>query len=189
MTECENTEPRIEPPYPPKRPGRPNRLTPEVASVVVSAVRSGMSVKAAAAVAGVGATSLFRWLAIGREKGRGQYWELWEQITRARSDLMREALQVINAAIAGTLAPKRTVKTITDPVGQRSETTETTFPPDVSAARWLLERKFRDEFASTAKDLKDLKEVIRYLTRIIEANGIIDVGEKTQLETIKQAIE
>ena len=154
------------------KPGRPPKLTDETAAVIIAAVRSGMSVRAAADLAHVGRSTVMKWIAQGRNEKRGRFRDLIDRITRARAELVREALQVIRDAIDGKLTPRRITKVITDAVGQKAEVTTITEPPDWRAAAWLLERRFRDEFSSNAKELRELKAVIKYLVKLIEANGM-----------------
>jgi transposase len=59
--------------------GRPSKLTVTVALALVDAVRGGLSLEGAARVAGIGPTTLGRWLRAGRE-GDPRYLPLVERL-------------------------------------------------------------------------------------------------------------
>lgn len=69
--------------------GRPSRLTLGVALALVDAIRGGLSLEGAARAAGIGPTTLGRWLREGRA-GDPRYRPLVEGLRQARrSDLDR----------------------------------------------------------------------------------------------------
>jgi transposase-like protein len=61
---------------------RPTKLTPEVQKRITDAISTGVPREAAAAAAGIGETTLYRWLQLGQE-GKAPYREFWEDLTRA----------------------------------------------------------------------------------------------------------
>jgi transposase len=65
---------------------RPDKLTPEVAQRIVDAIRVGATVELAAAAAGVGIRTLYRWKKRGETSTSGKYWEFWERVKKAAAE-------------------------------------------------------------------------------------------------------
>jgi transposase len=101
---------------------RPSSLTPAVTEKVCEALKLGVSWDAAAAHAGIGATTIHRWLAQAAEDEEGgPFWEFREQTTRARNSAeTRMAAIVMKAAQEGS----------------------------ASAAQWWLERRRPETWSS-----------------------------------------
>jgi DNA-binding phage protein len=51
---------------PPNRGGRPSKFTIDTAVALAAALGRGQSIEAAAATAGIGISSIYRWVALGR---------------------------------------------------------------------------------------------------------------------------
>jgi hypothetical protein len=64
---------------------RPTKLTPEVREAIVKAVRAGAPRSLAARAAGVSEATLHRWLAQGRDEGKGPRHELVKEIEQAEA--------------------------------------------------------------------------------------------------------
>ncbi len=62
--------------------GRPRKLNSKVADAVCAAIAGGAGQKEAAAIAGVGLSSLTKWISLGRA-GKTGYTQLYDQINRA----------------------------------------------------------------------------------------------------------
>jgi transposase-like protein len=102
--------------------GRPTKCTPEVVELVCEALSFGVSWEAAAAHAGVGVSTVHKWLAQAADDvDGGQYREFLERTTSARDAAeVRMARIVVQAAEDG----------------------------DAKAAQWWLERRRSDSWSS-----------------------------------------
>ena len=104
--------------------GRPQKLTAEVARVLVESVAAGMPRRHAAARAGIGLSTFMLWMANGREgisdgPDGANYVELLERIKRAEADAVQR-----NVVLIQTHARKTW-----------------------QAAAWWLERRYPADFA------------------------------------------
>lgn len=118
--------------------GRPSRLTPATSKAVLDALSAGNYLEVAAAYAGVGTSTLHRWLAKGSEENAPKaYREFREAVeeTRARAEVRSVAL-VMKAAQGGEVVERRTIHRADGTMEQ----IEKVAPPDVRAAQWWLER-------------------------------------------------
>jgi transposase len=121
--------------------GRRSRLTPTVRNPIVRTLASGCYRQTAAEVAGVGKSTLYRWLEQGEhdfEDGRTTpYRELWEATKKAEADAEVEAIELIREAATRSW----------------------------QAAAWLLERKYPDRWGRRARldhrhDAQPRREVV-----------------------------
>ena len=111
-------------------PGRPSRLTKQVADNLVKAVGLGLSYKDAAAVAGIGQSTFHEWKKRAELATRtNKYTKLMERIDAA---LQKSVLQDI-------VIEKTHVKRLPDGT-EIKEIPKETRPPDVKGAFWWLER-------------------------------------------------
>lgn len=103
---------------------RPLKLTDEVQEKICEALRQGNFRAVAAAYAGVGYTTVHKWLAKGRAKPRGRYGAFRRAVLDAESLVERRCVAVvIKAGLEG----------------------------DVKSAQWWLEHKARKRWANTQK--------------------------------------
>lgn len=112
----ENEKPRI-------RPGRTTKLTPEVLKTICDGIEEGLPQKYAAARAGVGESTFYHWLKLGREAKSGKYREFLESIKLAEAECIRVNTMFIQVAAKDSW----------------------------QAAAWLLERRFPKDYARTEK--------------------------------------
>lgn len=88
----------------PKQPtikaGRPMKLTAELQQRVVDALRSGCHIDVAARYAGIGKTTYYRWLALGREQPDGAYGEFLAAIEQAEAESEVQSLATLRRAFA-----------------------------------------------------------------------------------------
>jgi hypothetical protein len=77
------------------------KLTPEIASKVVTVISQACTHEAAAAAAGIPVRTLYRWLARGRKATSGRYHDFAVEVDRAR-----EAVQIICASVWKKAATK-----------------------------------------------------------------------------------
>lgn len=74
----------------PRGVGRPCKLTPEVAERICALVREGQYLTTAAAVCGVGESTVYRWLGEGEDDNAPErFREFREAVTRARAEAER----------------------------------------------------------------------------------------------------
>jgi len=104
--------------------GRPTRLTPEIAKEIVEAIGIGVPRDMAAKSVGVQPSTLYQWLAKGRE-GIEEYKEFAEAVEKADSLVVKRALVRITQAA--------------------------TKEQHWTAAAWLLERKHPAEFGQRVR--------------------------------------
>jgi transposase-like protein len=77
---------------------RPSKLTPERQERIVLAIRGGNFRETAARFAGIGETTLYRWMAQGRKQRRGAYADLVAAIEEAEAAAEIERVQRIQTA-------------------------------------------------------------------------------------------
>ncbi len=65
--------------------GRPTKLTPDVQSRILQAIRCGLTYERACLAAGIGETTFYRWKAQG-EAGEDPFREFWEMVTCAGAE-------------------------------------------------------------------------------------------------------
>lgn len=84
----------------PDRPtrGRRSKLTPAVQERIVVALKAGNYLETAAAFAGIDRSTLYRWLAKGREARSGQFRDFCDAVTAAIAQAEVQAVARISAA-------------------------------------------------------------------------------------------
>lgn len=95
------------------------KLTPEIATALLEALRAGNFRQTAARAAGITKRTLSRWLAKGEERPRSRYGRFRIEVLRAEQDAEANALRVVITA----------------------------GPADWRAAAWFLERKYPQRWA------------------------------------------
>jgi hypothetical protein len=73
------------------RRGRRSKLTPEVQSALIAALERGCFDRTACAAAGIAPSTLYLWLAKGRQRADGPYHALLRAVTQARAKVRAEA--------------------------------------------------------------------------------------------------
>lgn len=119
--------------------GRPCKLTPEVRKKVCAALAAGNTRECAAGLAGVGAATLYSWLAQGRKVGRGRFWEFLEAVKKAEAEAEARCVRVVREAM----------------------------PESWQAAAWWLERRRKKRFgkAATVEVKGDRKKPVQIETK------------------------
>ncbi|MEN8133243.1 MAG: hypothetical protein ABFS45_24320 [Pseudomonadota bacterium] len=79
--------------------GRRCKLTPEAQRRVAECLRLGAGRATAAAAAGIGESTLYRWLERGEASTRGQFREFWEAVRGAEYEAELSALRHWQAAM------------------------------------------------------------------------------------------
>lgn len=80
--------------------GRPSKIDPQIVNILVQAIQLGASRRVAAAAAGIHASTLFGWLARGREAESGIFKDFFDQIKRAEASCDLRCLSKIQEAAA-----------------------------------------------------------------------------------------
>ena len=75
--------------------GRPCKLTPEVQTKIVAAVRAGNYARVAAQCAGIGESTFYRWLEQGEAEEEGPFREFWEAIKAAEAEAEARAVEMV----------------------------------------------------------------------------------------------
>lgn len=101
-----------------------SKLTPERANVIIKALASGGTFRAAAAVAGIGEKTLHRWRAKGERATRGAYHDFYIACEEASAKAILRAGACVQLAIKSG---------------------------DVKTARWFLERRCPEEYGRASR--------------------------------------
>ena len=126
---------------PKPKTGRPSKFAPDTAAVVLAHVRRGSPRHVAANAAGLGRSTLMRWLARGKKERRGHFRDFWDALKKAEAELVIELVERITAA-----AERGTWQ----------------------AAAWTLERRHPEQFSTHVKELAALrKEVVELRLKIL----------------------
>lgn len=123
--------------------GRKTKLTPETQERIIAAVRAGATMEAAAGAAGIGESTLYRWLQEAAQPGAPRWKrEFREALQRARDELEVRLVagSVLKAALGGYVV-KRVTRVRPDGT---QETEEQFAPADGRVGLEVLARRFRD---------------------------------------------
>ena len=147
---------------------RPAKLTDEVIRLICAGIRTGATLDDAAAVAGVGRSSIYNWMRIGEQAhtyndrlARGTVprperktltplddacEHLFVAVREARAAFAIEhADAIVSAALLGAMKTTTITRTERDAKGnvvaEHTETRTEQIPPDARASMWLLERR------------------------------------------------
>lgn len=128
-----------------KKPGRPEKLTPELQQKIVDAIRMGAYIETAAAYAGINKSTLYDWMKRGARAKSGKYKEFSDAIEKALAESEMRDLAVIAKASQ----------------------------ENWQAAAWRLERKFPDRWGrrkakSEIAKIEAETEFIREKTRLLK---------------------
>lgn len=148
---------------------RTSKLTPDMQSAIVKAIRGGLTYEQSAMMSGISAATFYNWKAKGDKATSGIYFEFMEALKRANVEARAINLQGINKAAQGGLQYTETSvseKRELDPatgemrvVATETKTTTKKTLPVWTANAWLLERRFPTEFgrhiSPAAPDDKD----------------------------------
>lgn len=125
--------------------GRPTKLTVPVQERIVADLRAGLYMETAAARAGVGISSLYRWLAQGQnEDAPAELREFWEAVTRARAEAEARMVATVQKAAMGGTEIRRTRRTLRDGTVEEDVSYA---PPDGKVALDFLSRAFPARWA------------------------------------------
>jgi hypothetical protein len=126
--------------------GRPSKQTPETVANLIDALAEGHTRRAACALAGIGETTLARWLDEDAEiAGFGAF---SEAVKHAEHLAEAERVSRIRAAgIGGAVVRRRTVTKRAKDGSETTEVQEELAPPAWQADAWYLERKNRDTWS------------------------------------------
>ena len=140
--------------------GRPSKFAPESVEVVLAYVRRGSPRHIAANAAGIGRSTLMRWMARGKSERRGQFRDFWDALKKAEAELVVDSLGRIQTVSNGGALLSRT--SVTNPRGVTT-VVEKVAQPVWQASAWLLERRHPEEFAVNAREIKGLLKDVKEL--------------------------
>ena len=171
----------------PKGSGRKTKLTPEVMDIVVQGVRLGMSFKDSARKAGICEGSFHSYMAKGRE-GKKPYAEFLQRVESAIQENKQYQLALMFQHAKGGFESKKTTikKDVNGNVIEEVVTIEHTLP-SLNASKWLLERRFPEEFGNRANVEVSNAEGNPFKVSLFGA--ILGMGDGEQEEESKQEQE
>ncbi len=162
------------------RRGRPPKITPELAAQFCGHIADGVSKTRAAALIGINAATLHRWIALSRAgKGGRIYASFASEVARAEARFIAARL----ATVVRASRPKRVrvVRTVTRADGAETVEVVERVESDWLAAKWLLECKDRETFGpdrhAIAALRKELAELRALLTERIGRGSGTNDGE------------
>lgn len=79
----------------PKKKGRRTKFTPETTKMILDTISEGNTLKVAAALAGVDVTTIINWSNKGQEEGKGEYYQFFEDLTRAKANAQSLAVKAL----------------------------------------------------------------------------------------------
>ncbi|XTZ13841.1 hypothetical protein ACQSSU_20305 [Micromonospora echinospora] len=125
---------------------RVSKLTPEVTTRIINAVRLGNYLDVAANAAGVHPATVYRWLQEADKPGAPKAKrEFREALTRARAEAEQRMVGAVIKAASGGYVTKRVTRVTRS---GDTETEETIAGPDGKVALEFLSRAFPDRWAS-----------------------------------------
>ena len=140
--------------------GRIPKFNQEAAQIVLAAVADGVPEKYAALKAGITSRTLDRWKAKGREQQSGEFASFLSALKKAQSQRVAASVERIQAASRGGFVVEKTTVTTT-------RTHEKKLPPQWTADAWFLERRHADEFASNKREVKELREQLAAVLKVL----------------------
>lgn len=94
--DAQKKQPRVRPEM--QRVGRPSKLTEQRRKDLITAISSGTSIEAACAYAGISHQTLRNWLKRGEKAKEGEFFEFFEEVTRARDEAEVPLVTVVRKA-------------------------------------------------------------------------------------------
>jgi hypothetical protein len=142
--------------------GRPTKMTPVAKQAILDALAAGNMRHDAAEHAGVGASTLKRWLALGRRQERGPWRDFLVAVKKAEADAVAASVgRIRRAAIGGQL-----LKHVTRTSRDGTVTEEKIYAPaQWTADAWFLERKRGADWGSGRELLKTIWKELAELKR------------------------
>ena len=137
--------------------GRRSKLTPQVQKAFLTSIKLGSTIEYSAKMAGIGVSTVYRWLESGRNARSPTYVEFWEAYQKAEGEALARSLACIQqAAKAGSW----------------------------QAAAWLCERRYGYNKAGAAAEsykppkakgakLDPLEQLVEARTRAMEAGSYV----------------
>ena len=164
-----------------QKTGRPSKFVPAAAAAVLGHVRRGSPRRIAANAAGLGRSTLMRWMARGKKELRGQFRDFWDAVKKAEAEAVVTSLERIQAAGKGGALVSRTSVTNSHGI---TTVIEKFAQPIWQASAWLLERRHPDEFAVNAREIKTL---LKHVQMLFARVNLLD-GSPSGLPHIQQVL-
>lgn len=119
--------------------GRPTKLTPDTATLIITAVRAGNYIETAAALAGIDPSTIWRWLRESEQDDADQAKvDFRLALTRAKAEAEVRTVGAVQKGIQGGALLKRTTR----PGRNGPETEEQWAPPDPRAGLAFLKAAY-----------------------------------------------
>lgn len=148
--------------------GRAPKFNQEAAQIILAAVADGVPDKYAARKAGIGERTLARWKSLGRQQKKNEYTAFVAALKKAQSQRVAASVERIQAASRGGFVVETTTVTTTNSKGVTvTRTHEKRLPPQWTADAWFLERRHADEFASNKREVKELREQLAAILKVL----------------------
>ena len=123
-------------------------LTPELVKAITAAVSSGMYIRRACALVGIGESTYYEWLQRGTAEPESIYADLAVAIEKAEaSDHARRLARIEAAGEGGAVLSKETTTKTRKDGSQVVTESEKTSAPAWQADAWSLERRYRKEYS------------------------------------------
>ena len=128
--------------------GRPSTLTPEIQESICSYLRQGQPFTTASRLSGVEPTAAQSWLSQGRDEA-SSFSGFSKAVEEAREENRKALIATVQQAALEGLEDSRFEETIVDDGNGQVTTVKTVKGKkrDLSAAKWLLERTYQEEYA------------------------------------------
>ena len=117
--------------------GRPTKFTPEIREKILQAIKASSPLETAAQFAGIVYDTLNNWRKRAEGERRGEYFEFFEEIKKAKAESdVRHVANIVKVAQGGALISERTTQKKDGSI----ETIKTYARPEWTASAWILER-------------------------------------------------
>ena len=124
--------------------GRPTKFTPEIREKILQAIKASSPLETAAQFAGIVYDTLNNWRKRAEGERRGEYFEFFEEIKKAKAESdVRHVTNIVKVAQGGALISERTVQKKDGSV----ETVKVYARPEWTASAWILERSNPSKWA------------------------------------------
>lgn len=125
---------------------RPTKLDDRTQSLILVGVRLGLTYEDAAQAAGIHYRTLALWMAKGKTATRGQFFQFFQALTRAKQEAQLTLAKQIHDAARGGQMLKETRTTTHSDGSVETVVIERQSPPDWRAAALILERRYPESW-------------------------------------------
>jgi hypothetical protein len=122
----------------PAKPGRPTKLTPELAAGFCAAIEQGATYEIAAGSVGVRRSTVYNWLKAGEAEDDGDHAEFLDAVKGAEARCALAALVLVRGGLQGWQGPA-----------------------------WLLERRYRDDYGRPRLEIEPVGAAAEALAALL----------------------